>query len=709
MKHIFFVKLCLLLGLTVLAACGGGSPDPGPPPPDNTQNPGGTGTSKSTGTGTGSGSGSGTGSGSGSGSLNASNVTETNFATTCSSATEVLFARSEQAKANANVEVIALACGAPISSPKWTQTSGGTVSFTSNRSQAISFLPNTTGMREFTFEYKDAQGLSQTRAVRINIGASADTAAAIIRGEPSVWPASATSLRVWLPGVSSTDLDKATFQWKLLALSSSKLDNVNSRNVIITPTNVSNDTVVPVQADVQLADGRTWTQLFTLLVQKPDPSAPNLPVYPTASQVYPYVASSNPYADKLKKCIYARSIAFDDSTICKMSTLPVLGQSAADAIPSVEEVMQRVLVSNDWMGSNFERFLREQDASGQIRRMLASTTAVVIGGRIRPSFYTAWTGAIHLDADDLWLTPEQRDTISERPDYRAALSKPFTFELSYSYYKPMQGDDAPNISIESRQTRSLADMRKNILSLMVHELTHATDFVSPSIVRTLNPNQYLYEAVLSRLSANATATAILGTTYPLSCRDCFKLGSVLFQSATPTIEQKSLTGSQIAQWFTADNANDFYAYSVSDPITAIVSAEDTAMLAEETLMQLSYGFRRYTYILNYTNGKYSFQWGQSSRIGKPEIQRRAALVLTNTAPWFDRNQLASLEAPTDLASTSNSSTSAMKASLPDYGAQLLLQQQIRKQMQDRELRMQLNIQINQRLDAMRTERRVHTN
>ena len=53
MKHIFFVKLCLLLGLTVLTACGGGSTDPGPPPPEKMQNPEDKGTNTGTGTGTG--------------------------------------------------------------------------------------------------------------------------------------------------------------------------------------------------------------------------------------------------------------------------------------------------------------------------------------------------------------------------------------------------------------------------------------------------------------------------------------------------------------------------------------------------------------------------------------------------------------------------------------------------------------------------------
>jgi hypothetical protein len=59
------------------------------------------------------------------------------------------------------------------------------------------------------------------------------------------------------------------------------------------------------------------------------------------------------------------------------------------------------------MGEVFERFLRTQDTSGDIRRMLNSVTAMVIGAHIRPSFYLAGTGAIYLDARVFWLTPAQ--------------------------------------------------------------------------------------------------------------------------------------------------------------------------------------------------------------------------------------------------------------------------------------------------------------
>ncbi len=545
-----------------------------------------------------------------------------------------------------------------------------------------------------------------------------------------MWPASATSLRAWLPSsVNSTDLSTATYKWKLPEVANIKLDNDTRPNVILTPATVANDTVVPVTVDVQLVDGSKWTQQFTLLVQKPDPTALPTSTTPSteaalpyaafedAAQVYPYVAINNPYADSLKKCVYARSIAGDHATVCKMSTLPLLGQSAIGAIPTVEEVMQRVLVSNDWMGHNFELFLRSNDNSGQLRRMLASTTAVVIGGRIRPSFYWELTGAIYLDADYLWTTPEERDTISERPDYRQAFgnafnysgasAKPFNFDLNYWFYRPIQGADVPDISIESRKTRTLADMRKNILFLMVHELTHALDAIPSQYFAYFSKENYVVDVAAYVRENKLSATSILGKTYPLSCHDCFMLGAVLFQGVTPTQTQKDLTVAQIKEWFIADNANDFYAYSVKDPDKDIVSAEDTAMLAEETLMQLSYGFRRYTFVLNYINDKYTFEWGQASRIGTPAIRQRAGLVLSTTAPWFDQTQLNQLESPTDIPPPPKSTSAVLKGGVPDYMAQMQLRKLIDRQMQDRTLRMQFKVQAATRLNAMRAARRLN--
>ena len=248
------------------------------------------------------------------------------------------------------------------------------------------------------------------------------------------------------------------------------------------------------------------------------------------------------------------------------------------------------------------------------------------------------------------------------------------------------------------------DVPESLLPLLVHELTHAADAIPPKFHSVLDTDSYVSDVSYAIEDSKLDATSKLGETYPLRCGDCFKLGAVLFQGAKETTEQTNLTGAQIAQLFTADNANDFYAYSVSDPVKEIVSAEDTAMLAEEALMQLSYRFRRYTYVLNNINGEYSFQWGQSSRIGTPAIRQRAGLVLATTAPWFDQAQLNQLESPIDISAPSKSASAALKAGVPDYMAQMQLRKQIDRQMRDRALRMQFKAQASMRIQAMRAAR-----
>ena len=100
--------------------------------------------------------------------------------------------------------------------------------------------------------------------------------------------------------------------------------------------------------------------------------------------------------------------------------------------------MDRVLVSHDWLGRNFETFLRTQDTQGDFRRMLMSTTAIVLGTHVRPSFYFAGTGAIYLDADNLWLTPSERDTVSEVPDFRSDFDRDLQYSGVWRYVQNNQ-------------------------------------------------------------------------------------------------------------------------------------------------------------------------------------------------------------------------------------------------------------------------------
>ena len=74
-------------------------------------------------------------------------------------------------------------------------------------------------------------------------------------------------------------------------------------------------------------------------------------------------------------------------------------------------------------GQRFKEFLETMDPHGDFKNLLRATTAIVISYDVRPSYYWVVTGAIHLDPDNLWLTPDERDTINQAPDYRASFGE----------------------------------------------------------------------------------------------------------------------------------------------------------------------------------------------------------------------------------------------------------------------------------------------
>jgi len=305
-------------------------------------------------------------------------------------------------------------------------------------------------------------------------------------------------------------------------------------------------------------------------------------------------------------------------------------------------VMQRVLVSHDWQAEVFERFLREQDASGDLRRMLAATTAVVIGGRIRPAFYWSATGAIYLDATFLWLTPEQRDTVSEAPDPRSDYGRDLQYSSPWRYVK----DNAfatPARPVLARASRDLAEIRVELGRLLYHELTHAGDFFPPSSHGGLPTDRRVYEAVPAQ-----TPSLSLQQQSPFFSQELVGLGRVLFFGEASTAAQRAYSPADVARLFSGDRVNDDYSFSL--PSGATVPREDAAMLVEEALVQLRYGVLRdvgFTPLIP-VGGAAADQtlvWGQRGRIGEPALRSRLQLVLSGVMPWLPASELSRLAAP----------------------------------------------------------------
>jgi hypothetical protein len=307
----------------------------------------------------------------------------------------------------------------------------------------------------------------------------------------------------------------------------------------------------------------------------------------------------------------------------------------------VEQVMDRVLVSHDWLGRNFENFLRTQDTQGDFRRMLMSTGAIVLGAQVRPSFYNPGTGAIYLDADNFWLTPAERDTVSEVPDFRSDFDR----DLNYSgLWRYVQNNQSIFVYFDprSRVTRDATYLLYDAGWLLYHELTHALDFTPPSAYGALNNSLSAWGNMEPRYRAAQLMSNTLATQFPLTSAVMRGLAQVKFLGASADAGQRGYTPGQVSGFFSADIATDEYNYTTV--------YEDTAMTLEELLMSRRLGIQRDVAITDKivattTGSTLIVRWGQRGRIGSSAIKPRARAVAQALVPWFDANEIDNLLAP----------------------------------------------------------------
>jgi hypothetical protein len=334
-----------------------------------------------------------------------------------------------QARVGKNAAAAVLGCSGAIGAPQWTQTAGPVVALLSDKTQTISFDPPAAGSYAFNVAFTDPAGTARAQAVTIDVAAG--TSLLTLRASHSVRMGGNASVRAW-PGAGSA---VQSITWTQLEGPPVNLNTTDPYVAIFTAPTVGSDTAIRLRATLTTTGGATDSDEVMVLVERRLQGGAGALWDGHVSRVYPYRASS-PYANDLVPCTY--DAAQRNDTLCSLSRLPFLAQQTGGAPPTVEQVMDRVLVSHDWLGRNFETFLRTQDVQGDFRRMLMSTTAIVLGTQVRPSFYWAATGAIYLDADNFWLTPAERDTVSEVPDFRSDFDRDLAYSGVWRYVQNNQ-------------------------------------------------------------------------------------------------------------------------------------------------------------------------------------------------------------------------------------------------------------------------------
>ncbi len=578
----------------------------------------------------------------------------------CSSAGAWSLYATRSARVGKNVGVTVAGCAGALSALQWQQTAGPTVALLSDKTQTLSFDPPQAGSYAFSVSFTDALGLRRLDSITLAV-ANADgtltaptsegdpvpTTALTLRASHSVRMGGKVSVRAW-PGVVGGDNVKQV-TWTQIEGPPVELDTKTSRLALFTAPQVTRDTLIRLRATLHTDQARSESDDVMILVehhaQAPADDGDAMWAGEHVPRLYAYQAAG-PYRDALRRCVYDPLILHSGPryNLCNLAVLPFIAQDGNAEVPSVEAVMSRVLVSHDWLGRNFESYLRTQDTRGDIRRMLKSVTAIVISTQIRPSYYYAGTGAIYLDADALWLTPKERDTINEAPDYRSDFGDELKFASLWRYVQNNQNIFA-HADPRERITRNHTDLHHELTWLLFHELIHALDFLPPSAYASLQRSSSAWANISPRYNRYELTSDTVPAAYPLLSNEMFGLGQVQFHGATASTAQKAYTPADVASFFAPDLAVDDYNYSTA--------REDVAMTLEAFLMQHRWGIQRDVAITDaFASGTagaaITVRWGQRGRIGEPAIQPRTVAIAQALVPWVDANEVALLPLPTDM-------------------------------------------------------------
>lgn len=326
--------------------------------------------------------------------------------------------------------------------------------------------------------------------------------------------------------------------------------------------------------------------------------------------------ADGPYATVLKDCLLAET-----DSACQLSVLPYIGHASPN--PAVSDIMNRVVVTHDWMAVRFRQLLEAMPAD--MYPLFRSITGIIIGSEIRPSSYSRSRGRMKIDAASLWLTLAEKRTISAVEDYRTNFGADLQF---VSWGRLTIGDEfaVPYSSLEDDNERSFDDLIIRLAIVLYHELAHANDYVRPvsitDIPLQLTPGEavdlFPEQRVSTRLFADASLT--VQSSY------LFGLAQVRYQDVEPTPAESTYLADFVGSEMSSEGKAQFYGY--------FTFREDLATLFGKFMMKYHFGVDTQIGVMNKPANhpdadcdEYIVAWGSRNRIADPLVVGRAKWVV----------------------------------------------------------------------------------
>jgi hypothetical protein len=321
--------------------------------------------------------------------------------------------------------------------------------------------------------------------------------------------------------------------------------------------------------------------------------------------------SDSPYNEDITRCVI--------EDICSLQTLPLVGLVTNGDTPTVDQIMNQVVVSHPWMGQRFRDLLLVMPE--QMLQLFRSVTGVVISADIRPSHYRSSTGAIYLDPSLLWLTNAEKAVIDQAPDFRSDFGKDLQFVRIWRYV--INNDYAwQSYSLTGNEERTLADTVVGLSWLLYHELAHANDCAPPQdIGNFVQSLSYAANDSLQRTAGNCVYQQ-LNNQNGLTSQTWLDLAQVLYQGANSNADQRNMSPIAAGDAFALDHAHDAYSYSSQ--------REDVAMAFEAVMMKKHFNADRDMAIIpqyeTFACDAAETKWGQRGRMALPQVRVRSKLV-----------------------------------------------------------------------------------
>lgn len=508
---------------------------------------------------------------------------------------------------------------------QWQQISGPTIQSPAMHTNTLAFEVPQPGTYEFAVSARpctterDSSCSSQSITANISFNTISTSQRAKLRLDHAAVEGGRVSLRV--DPIAGKTISDVTWDLAGETLPAPSAVDEQDNRIFFTAPRVEQDTAIRVEAQVAYSDGTTGNDVAYIAVRNSEIDLDDgyFPRYAdniVSENMFAYRPNS-PHATAIERCVYTNQVA----NACRFSELPLIGMETMT--PDIEDILNRTLVSHQWMGERFEQYLRDSVVGQDMLNLLRGVTAVVISYEVRPSFYWAVTGAIYLDADNFWLTPVERDTLNEAPDYRAGFGAELQFIMPWRYVKNNQYYPAGSYPINERASRSFVDLEGDISWLMYHELGHANDFFAPSTWASLRGSETPLSVINGERDPDSDA---LDNTLPLRSSQMKALAQVNFGGQDATDAQRNTTASDVATEFTSDAATGFYNY--------YTTREDYASLFEKFMMKYRLDADSDIAVTasREIDPQLTVVWGERNRFNASELQSRVAFTVDRIYP-----------------------------------------------------------------------------